>query len=94
MLIVSTLRGMDDAGVPNETKSSLRARIKEAGGWYAYFNTKLIKFAGPAAVGPYEKTPAPSPEARAQSACPLCAKPIAEHTFDRSGPKTLMHCPR
>lgn len=71
----------------------LRARVREAGGWYAWFNAKLIRLAGPAAVGPYETTPPPTESERAERACPLCGAPITRHTFDRSGPKPLMRCP-
>ena len=56
-------------------------------------NAKLIRMAGPAAVGPYETTPPPSVAERAERACPLCGAPMTAHTFDRSGPKPLMHCP-
>lgn len=68
----------------------LRDRVREAGGWYTYLNTKLIRFAGPASVGPYDTDPEP---VRTERACPLCQHPMSEHTFDRSGPKPLMHCP-
>ncbi|GGA54812.1 hypothetical protein GCM10011490_00750 [Pseudoclavibacter endophyticus] len=71
----------------------LRERVKEAGGWFAYIDAHLIRWGGPAAVGPYETTPAPSAEERAKRACPLCGHPFNQHTFDRSGPKTHMHCP-
>lgn len=71
-------------------KLPLRERVKEAGGWYRYLNTRLIRFAGPASVGPYETTPEPD---RTERACPLCRKPMSQHTFDRSGPKPLMQCP-
>lgn len=71
----------------------LRERVREAGGWYAWFNARLIRMAGPAAVGPYETTPPPTAAERAERACPLCGAPISEHAFDRTGPKPLMHCP-
>jgi hypothetical protein len=71
--------------------STFRERVHEAGGWYAWFNARLIRVAGPAAVGPYESEPEPS---RTDRACPLCGAPMSEHTFDRSGPKPLMTCPR
>ncbi|GAA2992748.1 hypothetical protein GCM10010460_31900 [Microbacterium terrae] len=74
-------------------KPPLRVRVRAAGGWYAWFNTNLIRVAGPAAVGPYESTPAPTEQERAERACPLCGAAITRHTFDRSGPKPLMHCP-
>jgi hypothetical protein len=72
---------------------SLRQRVREAGGWYAYLNATLIKAAGPAAVGPYETTPPPSAEERAERGCPLCGRPMADHTFDRTGIKPLLRCP-
>ncbi|GAA5030484.1 hypothetical protein ACFQRL_08570 [Microbacterium fluvii] len=71
----------------------LRDRIRAAGGLYAWINASLIRVAGPASVGPYETTPAPSQAERAERACPLCGRPMSAHTFDRSGPKPLMHCP-
>lgn len=71
----------------------LRARIREAGGMYAWFNSNLVRLAGPASVGPYEKTPPPTPEERAERACPLCGAPMTRHEIDRTGPKPLIHCP-
>lgn len=68
----------------------LRQRIREAGGLYAWINTSLIRVAGPASVGPYETTPEP---VRTERPCPLCGAVMSLHTFDRTGPKPLMHCP-
>ncbi len=84
---------MSDTDAAPRDHRPLRERVREAGGWYAYLNAKLIRLAGPAAVGPYETTPPPSAAERAEHACPLCGAPISRHTFDRSGPKPLMHCP-
>jgi hypothetical protein len=79
------------AGVPpRDAKPSLRQRMRDAGGWYAWVNAKLIRAAGPAAVGPYETTPEP---VRTERPCPLCGAAMSLHTFDRSGPKPLMFCP-
>ena len=77
---------------PDASRAPLRARVRAAGGWYAYLNAALIRVAGPAAVGPYDAdegaaAPAPRP-------CPVCGGAMAEHTFERSGPKPLMTCPR
>lgn len=74
-------------------RASLRDRIREAGGLYTWINRTLIRWAGPASVGPYEATPPPSAAERAQRACPLCGHAMNEHEIDRSGPKPLMHCP-
>jgi len=71
-------------------KPRLRDRIREAGGLYAWVNSGLIRYAGPASVGPYESTP---PESPTEKACPLCGSPMSAHEFDRSGPKPIMHCP-
>lgn len=75
---------------PDPTRPPLRERVRAAGGWYAYLNTRLIRVAGPASVGPYDTEPEP---VRAERACPLCGHAMSAHTFDRSGPKPLMHCP-
>ncbi|RLK49614.1 hypothetical protein [Microbacterium telephonicum] len=71
-------------------RSPLRQRVQDAGGWYAYLNSRLIRAAGPASVGPYDSEPEP---VRTERACPLCGAPMSAHTFDRTGPKPLMHCP-
>ncbi|MPS75956.1 MAG: hypothetical protein E2584_04005 [Microbacterium sp.] len=77
----------------DSTRPPLRTRIREAGGLYTWVNTNLVRLAGPASVGPYEKTPPPSAAERAERACPLCGAPMTQHEIDRSGPKTLVHCP-
>ena len=74
-------------------KMTRRERMRAAGGFYGWMNAWLVSKAGPAAVGPYETTPPPSVAERAERACPLCGSPMTAHTFDRSGPKPLMHCP-
>ena len=68
----------------------LRERVRAAGGWYAYWNSRLIRLASPASVGPFDTEPEP---VRTERSCPLCGHPMSAHTFDRSGPKPLMHCP-
>jgi hypothetical protein len=78
---------------PSPDRRTLRQRVRAGGGWYQWLNTKLIRLAGPAAVGPYEVAPPPSAAERAERACPLCGQAMSLHTFDRSGPKPLMHCP-
>jgi len=77
-----------EADTPDQP--SLRARVKEAGGWYQYLNKKLIRLAGPASVGPYDTEPEPT---RTERSCPLCGSPMSEHTIDRSGVKPLLFCP-
>lgn len=74
----------------SEKRPTRRERARAAGGWYQYFNLRLAQIAGPAAVGPYESAPEPP---RTERPCPLCQQSMSLHTFDRSGPKPLMHCP-
>lgn len=78
---------MDDDSSP---RPPLRERVRAAGGWYAYLNARLIRFAGPASVGPYDTEPEP---VRTERACPLCGQAMSAHAFDRSGPKPLLRCP-
>lgn len=87
--MISTLINM----ASSKDRAPLRSRIREAGGLYAWVNANLIRLAGPASVGPYEKTPAPTATERAERACPLCGAAMSAHEIDRSGPKTLVHCP-
>ncbi|MFS0867663.1 hypothetical protein AB3M83_10095 [Microbacterium sp. 179-B 1A2 NHS] len=75
---------------PTPERPRLRERVRAAGGWYAYWNSRLIRYAGPASVGPYETEPEP---VRTERACPLCGAPMSAHTFDRSGERPRMHCP-
>src|SRR5690606_35325220 len=71
-LTVSTLIIMP----PSCGRLPRRARIRHAVGLYAGFNSRLITYAGPASVGPYESTLPPSAEQRAELACPLCGSPM------------------
>ncbi|CAL4859496.1 hypothetical protein [Microbacterium sp. MM2322] len=73
-----------------ESRPPLRQRIRAAGGFYAWWNNRLIRYAGPASVGPYETEPEPI---RTERACPLCGNPMSQHTFDRTGERPLIHCP-
>jgi hypothetical protein len=88
--LVSTLiivtRKNRDAG----DRLPLRERVRRAGGWYAFLNERLVRAAGPAAVGPYDTEPEP---VRTERPCPLCGQAMSAHEFDRSGPKPLMRCP-
>lgn len=80
-------------GRKDSERPPLRQRARDAGGWYAFLNARLVRFAGPAAVGPYESTPPPTPAERSERACPVCGAPMTDHTVDRSGPRPLLHCP-
>ncbi len=71
----------------------MRERVREAGGWWNWVNSSLVRYAGPAAVGPFDTDAAPTSTERAERSCPLCRQPMNAHTFDRSGEKPLMFCP-
>ncbi|WP_353807792.1 hypothetical protein [Agromyces sp. SYSU T00194] len=73
------------------TRPPLRERVRAAGGWYWWFNRWLVRVAGPASVGPYETEPPPP---SAERPCPLCGAAMSGHRIDRSGPRTMVHCPR
>ena len=62
---------MDDE---REQRPPLRERIRAAGGFYRWWNSRLIRYAGPASVGPYETEPEP---VRTERACPLCGQPMS-----------------
>jgi len=87
-MMISTLIIM--ARNKRAARPSLRARVKEAGGLYSWINSRLIRMAGPASVGPYETSPEP---VRTERPCPLCGAPMSRHRFDRSGAKPRMYCP-
>ena len=85
--------------VTNEASSdsklpSLRERVREAAGWYAWINAKLIRMAGPASRRPIrDDSPAHGAGARRAGVLRSAASLMTAHTFDRSGPRPLMHCP-
>ncbi|MCJ1696118.1 MULTISPECIES: hypothetical protein [Rathayibacter] len=61
-------------------------------GLYNRINRAIYSFTGPAHVGigrPEEPYVAP-----ADPVCPLCGRPMAQHSIDRSGERTQLHCPR
>ncbi|WP_173024206.1 hypothetical protein [Microbacterium oryzae] len=59
-------------------RKPLRTRIREAGGFYQWFNTTLIGLAGPAQVGEGRGTP-----------CHRCGAFKAEHRLVEGE----LHCP-
>ncbi|MWB97758.1 hypothetical protein [Agromyces seonyuensis] len=71
------------------TRRDLRSEVRDAGGFYHWWNRWLVRFAGPPQVGPYETTP-PPPVAQV---CPVCGAPLAAHEIDRTGARTFMRCP-
>lgn len=71
-------------------KPPLRERVAEAGGWFEFLYSRLVRYAGPAQVGPYDTVPEPE---RTERPCPLCNQPMSAHTIDRSHGKPMLHCP-
>ena len=67
-----------------------RPRIREVG-FTNWLNATLFPYIGPPPVGPYDEAPLPP---STSSACPLCGAPMSQHVVDRSGPRTMLHCPR
>lgn len=63
------------------------------GGFFNRLNRRLFPIIGPPPLGPYGADDIPPPD-RQTSPCPLCNRPMSEHTFDRrgSGP-TKLYCP-
>jgi len=65
--------------------------IKEAGGFTAWLNGRLLPIIGPPPLGPYDdEVPA---QERPVARCPLCGAPMTEHDIDRSGERTQLRCP-
>jgi len=64
-----------------------------AGGRFVHFvdwlNHKLVGVMGPPPLGPYDEVLKKVGEA----VCPVCGRPMSEHTIDHSTPNTLLNCP-
>jgi len=62
----------------------------QGGGFFNRLNRRLFPWLGPPPLGPYDQpTPAPARE----SGCPLCGRPMSEHTKGESDGRTLLYCP-
>lgn len=68
----------------------------EHGSWFGdaveRMNSRLRPYIGGAQLGIRDEAPIVAPEHG--GACPLCGRPMDEHVVDRSGPRTMLHCPR
>lgn len=61
-------------------------------GWTA-LNRTFRPVMGPAQLGPFNEAPLPAPDAKP---CPLCGRPMTEHTMARSSDQsvaTRLRCP-
>ena len=54
-----------------------------------WLNHKLAGKIGPADIGPYNHVV----KRMALAVCPICGRPMAEHTIDRSTANTVLNCP-
>jgi hypothetical protein len=54
-----------------------------------WLNEKIYRAAGPPPLGPYD----PVVERVAAATCPVCGRPMAEHTIDHSTRNTILNCP-
>lgn len=54
-------------------------------------NARLRPFIGGAQLGPAGEAPLARPVEG--GACPLCDGPMDAHVVDRSGTRTMLHCP-
>ena len=54
-----------------------------------WLNHKLVGVIGPPDLGPYDEVLKKVGDA----VCPVCGKPMGEHTIDRSTPNTVLNCP-
>ncbi len=53
-------------------------------------NKALFPWLGPPPLGPYDE-----PVREAQAArCPMCGQLMSDHLIDRTGPRTMVDCPR
>ncbi|WP_241985862.1 MULTISPECIES: hypothetical protein [Cryobacterium] len=54
-----------------------------------WMNGKLVRGMGPANLGPYNDV-----ATRIGAAvCPVCGRPMAEHSIDHTTPNAILHCP-
>ncbi|WP_221584211.1 hypothetical protein [Microbacterium sp. G2-8] len=63
-------------------KRPLRERIRDGGGFYRWFNERLVRYGGPAQVGPYGDAEPPP--------CESCGRPKSEHITSARGD---LRCP-
>jgi hypothetical protein len=54
-------------------------------------NRRLRPYIGGAQLGLKNEAPLVAPDHG--GACPLCGRPMDEHVVDRTGPRTMLHCP-
>ena len=55
-----------------------------------WLDGKLFPILGPPPLGPYDAETPRTPE---HNLCPLCGKPMPQHTVEREGGHAFIHCP-
>lgn len=58
-------------------------------GFIDWLNRTLYPALGPPPAGPY----GPVVKQVGEAICPVCGRPMSEHTIDHSTPNTILHCP-
>lgn len=58
-------------------------------GFIDWLNAKLLPVLGPPPAGPYDTVVKQVGDAL----CPVCGRPMSEHTIDHSTPNTILNCP-
>jgi len=74
--------------MPDESYSAEGTRF---GDFIERLNRRLRPYLGGSQLGPPNEPALVAPEHG--GACPLCALPMDEHVVDRSGTRTMLHCP-
>jgi hypothetical protein len=54
-----------------------------------WLNQKLFGVIGPPPVGPYDEVV----KRVGDAVCPVCGRPMTEHTIDHSAPNAILNCP-
>ncbi|MCU1439478.1 MAG: hypothetical protein JWP85_475 [Rhodoglobus sp.] len=72
-------------------ESRLDGEVSRGGvlGFIDWFNEKVYKVVGPPPLGPYD----PVVERVGAAACPVCGRPMSEHTIDHSTNNAILNCP-
>ena len=58
-------------------------------GFIEWLNEKVYRVAGPPPLGPYD----PVVERVGAATCPVCGRPMSEHSIDHSTPDAILNCP-
>ena len=77
-------KGAEEPGAGNEPGAeSAYVRFLD------WLNHKLFGVIGPPPVGPYDEVV----KRVGDAVCPVCGRPMTEHTIDHSTPNAILNCP-